>query len=198
MLMISTIPVGEMQTNCYVVWDEKSLETVIIDPGDSGDTINQFLLDKQLHLNTVVATHGHFDHLLGSLEVVTAWNVPFALHKDDLFLVKKARKSAEFHLGRSVDPIPMPTHFLEDGERVSLGNEALTVVHTPGHTPGSICIIHEQALFTGDTLFTDQPPTRTDFSYSDENLLKKSLQEIHALLNSDMIVFPGHGTPGNL
>ena len=86
MLKIEILVLGELQTNCYLVFDEKSRQALIIDPADSGDTINQTLLDLQLKPHAIILTHGHFDHVLGLLEVKLAWNIPIYAHSADLFL----------------------------------------------------------------------------------------------------------------
>jgi glyoxylase-like metal-dependent hydrolase (beta-lactamase superfamily II) len=189
-LHIQTLVLGELQTNCYLVFDEKTRHALIIDPADSGDSINQTILDLQLKPQAIVLTHGHFDHVLGLLEVKLAWNIPIYMHSADLFLLKDAAKSAHYWLKRDVDPVPPPDIFMDDLTELKIGSWSLKILTTPGHTPGSLCLYNEKVIFTGDTLFKDAIG-RTDFKYSDPQKMQKSLQKIAQL--PPLEVYPGHG-----
>lgn len=188
---IITLPLGALDTNCYLVSDEQSGDTLIIDPADTGDFINQTILDRHLTPQAIVLTHGHFDHVLALLEVKLAWNIPIYLHAADNFLLAQAADSALHWLGQSVDPVPPADIDLSTIDSLSVGEFQFTIVHTPGHTPGSICLYNEEVIFTGDTLFKDGIG-RTDFRYSDPQLLKHSLQQIFQL-PKHLIAYPGHG-----
>ncbi len=172
--------VGSMATNCYLVGDS------IIDPGDDAE----YIMAHQKKPSLVVATHGHFDHVMAAWAICLAYRIPFALHGADEFLLSRMQESAKhfLHLG-AVDPPPKITRYLRDGEKIG----DLTVFHTPGHTPGSICLVGEGVIFTGDTIFAGGAVGRTDFSYSSLADLKKSLQKIFSL-PSDTAILPGHGT----
>jgi len=140
---IERLVVGRLQTNCYLASCPKTNETVIIDPGDDGDFIAQRIHDLGLKPKLILATHGHFDHVLAVMELNLAFKIPFLIHEDDLFLLKRLRKTAEYFLGYDAYPEgilePLADRFLKDGDVITFGKEKLTVVETPGHTPGSIC-----------------------------------------------------------
>lgn len=195
-LHVDQLVLGELNTNCYILSHDQTQKCLIIDPADSGETINQWLLEQQLTPLGIILTHGHFDHVLATLEVKTAWNIPVYLHQDDNFLLTKAQASARHWLGRMVDPIPPADKDLSSSSHLQIEVFNLTVVPTPGHTPGSVCISTTAGLFTGDTIFADCVG-RTDFSYSDPNQLLVSLRELNQL-DPQVTIFPGHGPSSTL
>ena len=146
---VEKLIVGQMAENCYLVYDKKTRETVILDPGDDADYLIRKITDLKLKPLLIVATHGHFDHILAVLELKLAYGIPFLIHQKDLFLLKLAQKSAKHFLGIEVDPIPEPDKFIKDGDEICFGKKKLTVMETPGHTPGSICLLGEKIIFTG-------------------------------------------------
>lgn len=193
-LIIKSYTLGELATNCYLIWDKKTLEAVIIDPADSGDLLSEEILANNLKLEKILLTHGHFDHILGLLEIKLNFpEVPIYLHEADQFLIKDAKKSAMHWLKRVVDPVPKPDLELVPGQTISCGSHQFSILALPGHTPGSIGFYsHEQQLlFSGDTLFKNAVG-RTDFSYSDHNLLKQSLKTLFQL-PTNTVVLAGHG-----
>lgn len=195
-LKIKRLSLGELNTNCYIIWDSKTLKAWVIDPADSGDLISEEIIRENLNLEKIILTHGHFDHILGLLEVKL--NFPQAktyLHQEDLFLVKTVQKRTMHWLHRQVDPVPPPDLFYEDGDQIKLGNSEFKVIHTPGHTPGSVSLFCEQEnlLISGDTLFKEAIG-RTDFKYSDHQEIKSSLNKL-IKLPLDTTVYPGHGEP---
>ncbi len=206
-ISIKVLTLGEQATNCYIVWSKKSGQGYVIDPADSGDIISQFLLDEKIALKGILLTHGHFDHLLALLELQLNFPAPTYMHVDDQFLVARAQTTATHFLGRAVDPIPPITNDFVDEQVFTLGEATLKVLHTPGHTPGSVCFVLEskkgnievdrevvsakKIIFTGDTLFAYgiEPLTH---SYSNALKLSTSLKKIRAVGNIAQI-FPGHG-----
>lgn len=190
-MTIKTLPLGDLTTNCYLVWDEVTNQALIIDPADSGDFITDQVLQLQLEPVAIVLTHGHFDHVLGLLEVSLNFPVPVLMHEADVFLITQAQKSAQHWLHRTVDPVPVPKQFLVEGDVITFGGEQLAVLETPGHTPGSITLYNDQAIFTGDTLFA-QGVGRTDFKYSDSAELQRSLEKLRLQL-PNVPILPGHG-----
>jgi glyoxylase-like metal-dependent hydrolase (beta-lactamase superfamily II) len=210
MLDIFTLTFGQLETNCYIVGDRESSDCLIIDPADEGDLITQKILDEKLHPTAIILTHGHFDHVLACLEVKLNFDIPVHLHPLDNFLLKQAQKSARHFLGLNVDPVPPADLPLADDQVISLGAENLKVLHTPGHTPGSICLIQlsadscqQSAVFTGDTLFSDAVG-RTDLSYSSSKDLQSSLKKLSSRakprdpsipvgMTQDPLIYPGHG-----
>lgn len=194
---VETLPLGSLDTNCYIVWCPESLECVVIDPADSAQTIIDRLQTLSVKPVSILLTHGHFDHVLGLLELYLTFDVPFYLHKNDLAIIRSAQKSAEHWLKQSCDPVPTPTHFLTEGSTFSFGTCELATIETPGHTPGSVSFIstpnanNESLLFSGDTLFKDGVG-RTDFNYSKPLELERSILKLLQLPAATR-VFPGHG-----
>lgn len=192
MLMnVTALPLGDLTTNCYLVWDESTLEALIIDPADNGDFITDTILQHQLQPVAIVLTHGHFDHVLGLLEVSLNFPVPVLIHEADIFLIKQAQSSALHWLHRRVDPVPVPGGRIKENDIITFGHEELRIMETPGHTPGSICLYNDQAIFSGDTLFANGVG-RTDFKYASSEQLQQSLQKIADTM-PNVPIFPGHG-----
>lgn len=208
-MKIEKLVVGQLQTNCYLVWDEKSSETIIIDPGDDGDYLIGKINDLELKPKLIIATHGHFDHVLAIPEIKLAFNIPFFLHQKDLFLLKRSAETAHFFTGVRGDPPLMPDRFIKEGDLIEFGKEKLRVMETPGHSPGGVALYNRSGaaiieanavpkhnrgqaiLFSGDTLFC-QGVGRTDFSYGSASDLEKSTQKL-LKLPEKTVVYPGHG-----
>jgi hydroxyacylglutathione hydrolase len=192
-LNLKSYTLGELDTNCYLLWDEETLEAVVIDPAASGDFINQEILNLQLKPQAIWLTHGHFDHVLGLLEVKMAFGVPIWMHSDDQFLLKQATSSAKHWLKKTVDPVPPAEQFWQDGDSIKIGQHQFSVMQTPGHTPGSVSLYSagNELLISGDTLFKNGIG-RTDFSYSNHGQILESLQRLKTL-PSQTKVFSGHG-----
>ena len=184
---------GALETNCYLVVDEKNQQAIVIDPADDGGFISEQIVAQQLELQAIVLTHGHFDHVLGLLELKLNFDVPIFMHEADIFLIKQAQSSALHWLKRQVDPVPLPTDYLTEGQQLKLVNTSFEVLHTPGHTRGSVSLYHSERgiLFSGDTLFKNAVG-RTDFRYSNADELRKSLDRLGEL-PAQTLVYPGHG-----
>lgn len=177
---IETLVVGSMATNCYIVDD------IIIDPGDDAEYIISHLKEKP---SMIVATHGHFDHIMAAFALQLAYSIPFYIHPDDNFLLANMQSSAQHFLGlKEIDPPPVPTPI----KNLPAGRQGLSFIHTPGHTPGSICLKFGDALFVGDTIFNGGAVGRTDFSYSSRKDLNNSLERILQMPKATRIL-PGHG-----
>ncbi|OGG03707.1 hypothetical protein A2W14_03990 [Candidatus Gottesmanbacteria bacterium RBG_16_37_8] len=196
---IITLTVGRMQENCYLVFDNKTKKGIVIDPGDDADYIERIIADHTMIPQAIIATHGHFDHLMAAIELVLAYKIPFIINCLDKFLVNNLSQSAKHFLGIEAGPPPPVAACLKDKEKIMIGKYTLTVIYTPGHTPGSICLYDKSnnILFTGDTLFADGGIGRTDFSYSDQHKLTASLKKIFRLPGQTCI-FPGHGRVSTL
>ena len=187
-MQIETFKLGQLDTNCYLAWCEKTREAIVIDPADEGGFISEEILRLDLKPVAIVLTHGHFDHILGLLELKLNFPVPIMVHEADLFLVE----SVQQRLKMQVDPAPKPDKLLKEGDKIKFGEEKLTVLHTPGHTPGSICLYNDEMMFTGDTLFADGLIGRTDLSYSSPRKMQQSLVKIKELPGSRQM-YAGHG-----
>lgn len=189
---INCLIVGQLATNCYLVWDEKSRHTVIIDPGDDADFIINKIQDLQLLPEFILTTHGHFDHVLAVTEIRLAYKIPFLMHQADMFLLKRTGETARYFTSVGADPLFPPDKFIAEGNQIKLGQECLKVMETPGHTPGGVSLYNKKGdLFTGDTLFA-HGVGRTDYSYGSEELLLNSIKKILRFPASTK-VYPGHG-----
>lgn len=198
MLEITTYTLGELDTNTYLIWDDKTYEALIIDPADDGDFLSEEILRLQLNLKAVILTHGHFDHVLGLLPLSLNFNVPFYLQPKDEFLLSRAQASAEHWLKHTVDPVP--THYtpLTHNQEITIGEYVFKIIETPGHTPGSIAVhcLDENIVFTGDTLFAGEVG-RANHKYSsifDLNKSLRTLTSLHALAK----IYAGHGQVGTV
>jgi hydroxyacylglutathione hydrolase len=195
MLKKQDLSIGQLETNCYLVWEEKSKSAAIIDPAEEGAEIAQIIQEKKLKPEVIILSHGHFDHCLGAMDLKLVFKIPIALDFKDLFLIKRLKSSAEYWLREKTDflAIEKPDINLEDMKTIKLGEEKLIIIPTPGHTPGSICLYNQRMgwLFSGDTLFKDLRG-RTDTSYGSTEQVHKSICQLMKL-PKETKVFPGHG-----
>lgn len=192
MLRIRCLKVGQLQTNCYLIISGG--EVLIIDPGDDADYIQRIIADEPVEPKMIVATHGHYDHVLAVTELKLAYKIPFLMHKEDEFLLKRMRSSAA-HFGRiKTDPPPKIDKYLKENDQLTINDRPLTIIATSGHTPGSISLYSKEAkvVFVGDVMFAGGGIGRTDFAYSDQPLLLKSINKL-LKLPRDIKVYCGHG-----
>lgn len=186
-MLVKTLPVGHLETNCYIVTDEESRKCAIIDPGAESNTILDYVESNKLIPEAIFITHGHFDHIMALEAVIEATGAPAYINSNDV-----ADKSArEPH--RIADTGNLMRY--SEGDVVTVGSLEFTVIETPGHSAGSVTLICESALFTGDTLFRDSCG-RTDLGGSMEVLLT-SLRRL-AELSGDYEVYPGHAEATSL
>jgi glyoxylase-like metal-dependent hydrolase (beta-lactamase superfamily II) len=190
MTRIHSLVVGKLQTNCYILQSEN--DAIIIDPGDEPERILRFVKDLGLTPRLMVATHAHFDHVLGVERIRRELHLPFAINKEDFEILESMQARVRQFMGSSVPPPPQVDQFLADGQSIAVGQEAMTVLHTPGHSPGSISLAGDGYVFTGDALF-NQSIGRTDLPGGDLDTLKRSITERLFSLDDDTIVYPGHG-----
>ncbi len=190
MARIHGLVVGRLQTNCYILQSER--EAVIFDPGDEPERILRFVKDLGLNPKLIVATHAHFDHVLGVEQIRQDLHIPFAINKEDLVILESMQGRVRQFMGFSVPPPPRVDRFLADGESIAIGQETVKVLHTPGHSPGSISLGGRGYVFTGDALF-NQSIGRTDLPGGDLDTLIRSITDRLFSLDDDTIVYPGHG-----
>lgn len=179
---IKTLPVGQLETNCYVVINEDTLECVVIDPGDESNTIMDYIESNKLKCCAIMLTHGHFDHVGAVKEIMEETGCGIYINPRD----------EGYALGMSGMKFVMPEggKYYDDGDIIVEAGLAFKVISTPGHTPGSVSLICEEALFTGDTLFRGSCG-RTDFPGGDTETELRSLKKLCAL-PGDYEVYPGH------
>jgi len=192
-VIIEQLAVGPLQTNCYIVGDETSGEGIVIDPGGDGDTILQAVERLRLKINLVVNTHGHFDHVLANREVMEATGAPLAIHRDDADMLSNPLRGFAIFMGK-FKPSPPATVFLEEGSAVECGSLRLQVLHTPGHSPGSVSLwcAEEKVVFSGDVLFNGGIG-RTDFPGGSYRVLLASIRQKLFTLPDETVVYSGHG-----
>ena len=190
-MKIYCIPVGMLQTNCYILACEDTKKAVIVDPGDEGPKIDSLIQKEKLDPVLVVNTHAHYDHI-GANRYFHDKGIPVAIHKLDSKLYM-AGGGAEILGSRSV-PNPAPDRYLEEGDTIEFGNQKLTVIFTPGHSPGSISLYSakDNVVFCGDALFC-RSIGRTDLPGGDYDTLMHSLREKLSKLPGQTIAYPGHG-----
>ena len=172
-MIIETFIVGMLSTNCYIVNSEKSKEAIVIDPGLESPSEAQQIFDyinkEKLKVKLILNTHGHQDHISGNATFQEKYNIPIYIHKYD------ASSLEELETNKFPSPV-----LLDDGSLIKFGDESLMVMLTPGHTPGSICLVGEKLVFTGDTLF-NEGIGRTDFPGGSMRDMQLSLQKLMRL-----------------
>lgn len=191
-MKIKKYSLGQLQTNCYFIIDEEN-NCLIIDPADEANFLLEEIQINRLKVLAILATHGHFDHLLAIGEIQKSINIPLYISKKDFFLIDRLKERAAYFLGYQPNIIqPITVNYLTD-KKFIISNFKLQILKTPGHTPGSVCFYlkKEKILFSGDTLLRNAVG-RYDFSYSSKNDLIKSLKKIISL-PEEVVVYPGHG-----
>lgn len=190
-MKIHALTVGALGVNCYILEDEATKEALLVDPGDEAGSILAEIEKRQLKVKYIVNTHGHADHIGANTEVKKALQVPLSIHREDADMLGDAKKNLSAFCGKPVFS-PAADFFLEDSGQIVLGNTALTILHTPGHTPGGICLYTKGVLFSGDTLFAESVG-RCDFPGGNMNELLAGIQKKLLILPDETVVYPGHG-----
>lgn len=186
-MLIKTIVAGMMEANCYIVGDESTKEVFVIDPGGDYKKIKKSVDSGGLKVKAVINTHGHGDHIGADSE----FGVPIWIHSLDADFLQDPSKNLSGMFGFLLRT-KKAERLLEEGNRLSIGKHILEVIHTPGHTPGSICLKGDGVVFTGDTLFCEGVG-RTDFDYGSEEDIMRSIKEKLLTLDDSYVVYPGHG-----
>ena len=181
-MLVKTLPVGQLETNCYIVTNEKTLECVVIDPGDESNTILDYLEDNRLVCKAVFLTHGHWDHVGAVKAIVEETGAPVYLNELDGPALTVDRRYAFL--------LPESTLNYGDGSELDIAGLQFTILATPGHTRGSVTILCENAMFSGDTLFRGSCG-RTDLPGGDMDEELSSLRRL-CELPGDYEVYPGH------
>ncbi|ODS30948.1 MAG: hydroxyacylglutathione hydrolase (glyoxalase II) [Candidatus Scalindua rubra] len=190
-MIIRDVVVGPLEVNCYILGCEDTKEAAIIDPGDNAEGIIKVIKKEGLNPRFIINTHAHFDHVGGVKTIQDHFKIDFFLHEEDLFLIDSVDEQATAF---GLNPIPKPdvNKFVNNGDEISLGNNVINVIHTPGHTPGGVCYYVDNNVFVGDTMFAGSIG-RTDFPGSSYEMLIKSIKEKLFSLGESTVVYPGHG-----
>ncbi len=183
-MLVETFTVGMLSTNCYVASSHETKDAIIIDPGldfsSEAQSILDFIEEAELKIKYIINTHGHSDHIKADVVFQEKYRVPICIH------------SLDAHYLVEIEQPDSPPHVtLEEGSTITFGNETLKVLHTPGHSPGSICLVGNRLVFTGDTLFAGGIG-RTDFVDGSMKDMQVSLQKLVGLPDY-LLIYPGHG-----
>lgn len=200
-LIIETYPVGELGVNCSILYSPQTLDAIIIDPGENSDEIMSIIKSKKIKVQTLLHTHGHFDHIACSEEISKMIGAKMLLHQKEKQLYQALPEQGSF-MGKIL-PTPAPlNYFLSDGDLIGIENNnpdlknLLTTILTPGHTPGHCCFyttfFPTPLLFSGDLLFYESVG-RADLPGGNSTDLYKSIKERIYTLPDDTVVIPGHG-----
>lgn len=190
-MLIWSRALGPFATNCYIIACPSTRAAAVVDPGQPDPWIRQVVDREQLRVEQVLLTHAHLDHI-GGVAWVRGWApVPVALHPDDVPMAADPAYNGSALFGAPVT-VKNPERLLRDGDTVTLGTLALQVIHTPGHTPGGICLYTPGHLIAGDTLFAGSIG-RTDLPGGDHRALIRSIRTRLYLLRAETVVYPGHG-----
>ena len=190
-MVVEAFSVGPFQCNAFILRDADTKDAVIIDPGDDVSTILKILKRDGLRLQYIFLTHGHIDHVGGAKDVKDATGAKVLIHMEDLFLYEKVHLQASL-FGLPSPPVSDIDIFFEDGMEIGEGDLKCRVIHTPGHTPGSVSLYFSDKLFTGDALFRDGIG-RTDLWGGSYDVLMHSIREKLLRLDDATEVYPGHG-----
>lgn len=192
-MIIKQLTVGPIMANCFILGCEDTLQAAVIDPGDEADRILQVLAGDKLTVTQIINTHGHFDHVSANKPMKEATGAPISIHPLDAPMLTTLSRSAAAW-GLSAEDSPEPDKTIEDGDTISVGNLAIKVLHTPGHTPGGVSLLVAEAVFVGDTLFQGSIG-RTDFPGGDFGTLRDSIHNKLFTLDEKTTVYPGHNQP---
>lgn len=196
MLNVVFFTFNPFEENTYIIVNEKN-QCWLVDPGMYDDreikAVKDYISQKQLQPQGIINTHAHIDHILGVQEMIDAYNIPFGIHKDELFILERADITASM-FGFQLKNVPKQTHFITETEKLQLGDDILQVFHTPGHSPGSISFYYPKGkwVISGDVLFNGSIG-RTDLPGGDFDTLIASIRNSLFTLPDDTQVLSGHG-----
>ena len=189
-MILERLVVGSLAANCYIVGSEITREGMIVDPGDEAKRILKKVDDLQLDIKTIVLTHGHFDHIGALKDTGKATGAEICIHPDDAGSLQGQHDSGFFTM--SYPAASSSKRLIKDGDDINIGDLRFLALHTPGHTPGGICLLGQGVVFTGDTLFNGSIG-RADLPGGSHSQLLNSLHTKLMTLPDDTMVYPGHG-----
>lgn len=190
-MLIDRVVVGPLQTNCYIVICEETKEAAIIDPGDEASRISAVISYHGATVKCIIATHGHFDHVMAVGDLKARYDAPFMIGRMEQEVLKYAKPQALF-FGFVASAVPEPDELLDDGQEISVGALKLKVVSVPGHSPGHIALLTNGHLFSGDVVF-ENGIGRTDFPGGSHEELMRTIRERILSLPLTTVIHPGHG-----
>ena len=192
-LIVETLPVGHLKCNCTILGDPVSRKAIVVDPGGDAELLIERLLELDLQVERIIHTHAHLDHFLASGKLKEATGAKLALHRDDLFLWDMLEDQCRM-FGIPFEKPPPPDQWLEHEEEIEVKGVQGKALHTPGHTPGSMCFLFEnhKLLIAGDTLFQGSIG-RTDLWGGDYQKIEESIRKKLYTLDEDISVITGHG-----
>lgn len=191
MLQMRSFLTGPLDVNCYLVYDTESKKAFMVDPGGVNSAMTSFIEQQKLSIEFIILTHAHADHIGGVPTYQKQFHAPLYVHEDEIPLLE----SANYNFSRGVlgqDILLKADRLLKDQEEIPFCGELIKIIHTPGHSPGGICILVQNWLFCGDTLFAGSIG-RTDFPLCSTEALMSSIKNKLFVLDPDTIAFPGHG-----
>lgn len=192
-MIINTIHVGHLSTNCYVITDGSSGEGIVIDPGGDVEKILAVLDEGRLRANAIILTHGHWDHIAAAIDVSRATGAGVFIHRGDGDMAADPMKNLSIVVANEQFAME-PDHPLEDGQVITVGQLEVKVIHTPGHTQGGVSLLIGDKLFCGDLIFRESVG-RTGLPGSDSDLLRESILIKVMTLPDSVELYPGHGDP---
>lgn len=186
---IMKLVVGQLQENCFILFDENK-DAFIVDPGASSEVIIEAIEKNSLNIKYILLTHGHFDHVGAVATLAKKFKAPIYLSKKDRKFLESPREVRASSFGMEIEAADVDV-FVKDGDEIPFSDSIIKVIETPGHTLGSVCYLFNNYLFAGDTLFNGSIG-RTDFPESDHALMIESLKKLKEL-DDDIYVLSGHG-----
>lgn len=195
-MFVNSMQAGVYAVNCYIVHSEETKDGIVIDPGGDSDDIIKYIEENNINLKYIVLTHGHGDHIGGASDLKEHFNIPVLIHEDDVGILGNCNINLSNQMAMGCVEIK-PDEELKDGDTIEFGDIKAEVIHTPGHTPGGICLKAGKYLFTGDTLFKGSVG-RSDLYGGDGETLNNSIKTKLVGLSDDVIVCPGHGAATNM
>jgi len=184
------LELGPFASNCYIIGSGLTKEGMVIDPGAEAEAILKNVKDLGLNIKCIVLTHGHIDHIGAVKEVKDATGAELAMHADDAASLQGQPFATMFGISYPIPP--PPDRLLKDGDNVDIGDLHFLVLHTPGHSPGGICLLGEGVVFCGDTLF-NYSIGRTDIPGGSYSQLLNGIHTKLMILPDNTVVYPGHG-----
>lgn len=186
---IMKLVVGELQENCFILFDENK-DAFVVDPGGSSENIIEAIDKNSLNIKYILLTHGHFDHVGAVAALVKKYKVPVYMSKEDRAFLESPKEVRASSFGMQIEAAEVDV-FVKEGDEIPFSEDTIKVIETPGHTLGSVCYLFENYLFAGDTLFNGSIG-RTDFPESDHSLMVESLKKLKKL-DDEIYVLSGHG-----